>query len=240
MSATPKSSTHSAPCPGPGEIALPVALLLDLDGTLVHSLPEICMALNGGLADTGRPPANEADVRAWIGDGARRLCSRAIGTEDEAAPGVDEVHEGLRRHYFRDPGCLTVEYDGVSAMLTQLRDLGVRLGCVTNKPEDATGPLLARLGLASFFEVVVCPETVGLRKPDAAPMRHALAGLDAAPDDALHVGDGTADVLSARAAGVRVVAITGGYGAPEGLLAAEPDWQLARLTDLSAAFADRR
>lgn len=214
------------------------AVLFDLDGTLVDSLPDIVTGLNRARADFDLPPADDASIRGWIGDGARRLVARSIGTEDEEAHGVAELYARLRAHYSVVSGLESRLYPGVGALLRDLSDRGFGIACVTNKPDIATTPLLDKLGVTELFGSVVCPETVdGRRKPAPDAVLHALRELDVAPPDALMVGDAVPDIRSARAAGVRVAAVLGGYGDPDVLRAAGPDFTLERTSDLRVSHS---
>ena len=190
------------------------AVVFDLDGTLVDSAPDIASALNRTLASAGRAAVTLAAVKGMIGDGARRLVARGFAAN---GAGLDETAlECWYRHFLAcyegaNAVALTRPYPGVPETLALLQSDGMRLGLCTNKPAQATRDVLQRLALAPYFVSVVSPEEVRAPKPDPAHLLAVLAALDAAPADAVMVGDNANDVAVARAAGTAVVAVSYGY-----------------------------
>lgn len=194
----------------------PLALLFDLDGTLVHSLPDLTLALNRLLAEEDRRRLSEPEVARMVGDGARVLVERAFSAT--GAPAADEDLDMLT-------GRFVSIYEGATAGGTQpypgvvstLRDLSARghpMAVCTNKPYRATLALLEALDLARYFDVVIGGGSTPERKPDPAPVRACLEALGATAGRALMVGDGLNDVLAAKGAGVPCVCVT--YGYPHG------------------------
>lgn len=182
-------------------------LLWDLDGTLVDSVEDIAAAADRMLRDAGLPPLGVARVRAFVGEGARRLvdrCVQAAGGE----PGPAHLERFLAA-YRAAPVVHTRAYPGIPALLAEV---AVPQAVVTNKPEELSRAILARLGL--HFPVVIGGDTLPVRKPDPAPVLHAmrLLGVEAA----LLVGDGPADVGAARAAGIGLLGVGWGISRPEG------------------------
>jgi phosphoglycolate phosphatase len=204
--------------PQPDLRRLPVvAIIFDLDGTLIDSAPDIAGALNLLLAEQGRAPLATSAIRAMIGDGSAELVRRAFVATGAALP-EDRLGKIVERYidiYARHPvtpGCV---YPGVRETLKALAAAGIRMGLCTNKPARVVTGLLPALNLAHCFGVVCGGDTLTTRKPDPAPLLWALdrLGLPAieAPARAVMVGDGRNDVLAARAAGVPVVAVSYGY-----------------------------
>ena len=202
------------------------ALLFDLDGTLVDSAPDMADAVDRMLQDLGRPPVGEAQVRCWVGNGARRLVTRALtGKLDGEANGhlVDQAHAAFIGHYRAGLCVRSRLYPGVRQGLDALREAGHAMACVTNKPEPLARDLLAALGLDEVLPVVVGGDTTPARKPDPRPLRHALARLGATVDQALMVGDSRTDIAAARNAGVPVVCVPYGYNHGEDIRQAGAD-----------------
>ena len=220
---------------------MPEAVLFDLDGTLVDSAPDLTTAVNRMLAALGRPPMPESRVREWIGNGARRLVARALAGERDPAEepaGTEAALAHFFRHY-RD--CLveqTALYPGVDKALQRLHALGLPLGVVTNKPAAFTAPLLAALGLDVWLSVTVSGDTLAVKKPDPAPLRHAAQALGVAASRCLYVGDSQADAAAAAAAGMPMVRVPWGYPGGAEAFADYPDLPVLTPQALAARLAE--
>jgi phosphoglycolate phosphatase len=197
------------------------AILFDLDGTLVDSVPDLAAAVNGLLAELGRPALGLAQVTGMVGDGTTALVERALAASGAADTPLPAALDRFLALYEADPTRLTRPYAGVPAVLDQLAAAGWRLGVCTNKPERATRAVLAGLDLERFFTAVLGGDSGPTRKPDPGPLRAALGRLGSAPARAAMIGDHRNDVIAAHAAGMRVVFARYGYGAAtlEGLTA---------------------
>lgn len=221
-----------------GRIAVPRAVLFDLDGTLVESLPDIAHAINKTRREHGLPEAPHETVRGWIGGGAPKLVARSLATDDESDPRVVAQLRRFLEIYTTESGPLSPMIPGARALLDALAARGVRLACTTNKPGAATELVLSSLGIRGFFGSVVTPDTVpGVRKPDARFFAAAMADLGVAAPHALVVGDGVPDIAGARNAGLPSVAVLAGYGDRGALLAAEPTHAVETVADLLTRFA---
>ena len=214
------------------------AVVWDLDGTLVDSAADIAASLNRLLAEEGLPALAGERIRGMIGEGVRTLIRRGLAAHQvtPADERLDDLVERFLVIYSEAATQSTRLFDGAREALQMLRDAGLRQGICTNKPEAITRQVLAGLGIADLFDVVVGGDTVPRNKPDPLPLRTALSGLDALPEQALMVGDSAIDVLTAHAAGVAVVFVTFGYG-PEPPGSHSPDYRIDSLADLPAAVA---
>ena len=187
-----------------------VAILWDLDGTLVDSAGDISAAIDRMLVGTGRASLGEACVRGFIGDGARRLVDRCVlaaggvATERDFSLFLDEYRAGLVVRTALAPPDLRGLLDALPGPMA----------VVTNKPEAFTRAILQRLDLARYFPVVIGGDTLSVRKPDPAPLLEALRRLGA--EEGVLVGDGPADVGAAQAAGVWMIGVDWGIAAPVG------------------------
>lgn len=211
------------------------ALLFDLDGTLVDSVPDLAAAVNKLLAELGRPALSDTRIATMVGDGAAKLVERVLAASD--AGGVPQ-HAALDRFlafYEAEPTRLTRPYPGVPAVLAELAAAGWRLAVCTNKPERATRAVLAGLALDRFFGVVLGGDSLPARKPDPMPLLMALERLGGVPADAAMVGDHRNDVVAARAARVPAIFARYGYGAAT-LGQEAPDAVIDSFTALTGAL----
>jgi phosphoglycolate phosphatase len=212
------------------------AVLFDLDGTLVDSVPDIAIAVDGMLAEFGRAPAGEAQVRGWVGNGGRMLVRRALAGDAAGVPDEDPLlpraMDVFFDHYTRSNGTASRLYPGVREALDALRARGLPLATVTNKPARFVAPLYERLGILSHFAELVGGDTLPVRKPDPAPLLLACARLAVEPRAALMIGDSRNDIEAARAAGCPVVAVDYGYNYGRPIAEAGPDRVLSDLRSL--------
>ncbi|MBM2576256.1 phosphoglycolate phosphatase [Jannaschia sp. Os4] len=186
------------------------AVIFDLDGTLVDSLGGIHRAAAAAMREAGLTAPGEATVRGFIGHGVPTLVRR-LTTWADAPERAAEVEAAFHAIYDRDPVSGTVPLPGARNLLAGLAARGLPLALVTNKPEAPTRTIIAALDLGPFA-VVVGGDTLAARKPDPAPLRHALAAMGVAPRDAVMVGDSAVDLDAARAVPMRCVILRGGYG----------------------------
>ncbi|MFN4090247.1 MAG: phosphoglycolate phosphatase [Alphaproteobacteria bacterium] len=190
------------------------ALVLDLDGTLIDSAPDLHAAVAKLLGEEGLDPPGLMAVTAMIGDGMAKLVERAFAAvgrpvERDALPALVQR---FRVHY-EGPGRtrLTRVYPDVPETLALLRGRGVRLGVCTNKAEAAAVSILAELGLADLLDAVVGGDTAPAQKPDPAHVHATIARMGADPAFTAMVGDSPNDVAAGLAAGLPVVAVAWGY-----------------------------
>jgi phosphoglycolate phosphatase len=185
-------------------------VVFDLDGTLADTAADLAAALNHALATIGRPAVPPDMVRGLIGHGGRALLRRGLEATGEASEAlVEENYPVLLDFYARHLCDATRPYPGVEAALDAIDAAGARLAVCTNKAEALTRALLDALGWRGRFASVVGGDTLAFRKPDAAPLREAVAR--AGGGRAVLVGDSITDAETARAAGVPFVAVSFGF-----------------------------
>ena len=202
-------------------------VLIDLDGTLIDTAPDLAAAANRMRAEFGLAELPVQRIATFVGKGAELLVHRAM------TDALDQRLEDARfapardaffRHYRKTNGAQARVFDGVGCALAQLRVAGLKLACVTNKPREFTVPLLTRVGLASWFDAVVAADEVAHPKPHPAVLLEACARLGLAPEQVLLIGDSANDARAAHAAGCRVLLVETGYNEGEAVtqLAADP------------------
>jgi phosphoglycolate phosphatase len=187
-------------------------VMFDLDGTLLDTIEDLAEGANRMLAEIGRPQRTLDEIRSFVGKGIPNLVGRCLGGPAGASPdAVARATVVFRRHYAQINGSHTRIYPGVEESLTQLRERGARLACVTNKSGDFTVPLLERMGLAGWFDAVVSGDTLPVKKPDPEVLHHACRLMGVETASALMIGDSQNDALAARGAGCPVLLLTYGY-----------------------------
>jgi phosphoglycolate phosphatase len=201
-------------------------VMIDLDGTLIDTAPDLADGANRMLADLGRAPYPLATVMTWIGNGVPRLVKRALTGEMWAEPDGALFERALpvfQRHYAEHVADRSRPFPGVVEGLRQLEARGFRLACITNKAKAFTLPLLQKLGLDGYFELVLSGDSLPKQKPDPLPLHHACRHFGITPDHGLLVGDSRNDVEAARAAGMPVICVTYGYNHGHDIRESRPD-----------------
>ncbi len=213
----------------------PKLILIDIDGTLVDSVPDLAYCVDSMMRELGMPEHGEAKVREWVGNGVERLTRRALIGQLDGEP--DDAL--FRRGYPLFLDCYAINtskrsylYPGVREGLDKLRSLGYTLGSVTNKAAQFTVPLLKDLGIYNDFAVVVAGDTLDKKKPDPAPLLFAAERMGVAPEDCLMIGDSISDVKAARAAGFQIVCMPYGYNHGNDIREANPDAVIDSLAHL--------
>jgi phosphoglycolate phosphatase len=212
------------------------ALIFDLDGTLVESLPGIAASLNRALTLHGLPGHGDAAVRGFIGDGARMLVTRALG------PGALVHIESTLRCFAADYAVSwqlgTRPYEGISDLLADLRQRGVPLAVLSNKPHAFTTEIVAKLFPEHTFAAVLGNREGLPHKPDPSGALELAAILGIAPENCILIGDSTMDLETARRAGMPSIAVTWGYYDRERLLGADRIAEdVKRLAGLLASYS---
>ncbi len=197
--------------PGHGVIR---AVIIDLDGTMLDTVPDFHVAINRMRAELDLRPIAAQQVEDLVGKGSENLIRGVLAIDFDAA-GVDQRFEqamaAYQRHYLTINGDHAALYDGVLEGLAAKQAMDLRMACVTNKPIAFARPLLEKKGLAGFFEIVYGGECLPRKKPDPMPMLQVCADFDLAPADVVAIGDSSNDAEAARAAGCWVLAVPYGY-----------------------------
>ena len=209
-------------------------VLIDLDGTLMDTAPDLAAAANRMRADFGLPPLPLDRIAAFVGKGAEVLVHRALTDDLDGRAEPEAFARGrasFYAHYTVENGLQAIVFDRVPQALAQLRGRGLKVACVTNKPKEFTIPLLAKMDLARHFDAVVAGDEVAEKKPHPALLLEACRRVQLNPAEVMLVGDSVNDAQAARAAGCGCVLVETGYNEGEGVAS------LAGAPGLDAIFA---
>lgn len=191
------------------------AVLFDLDGTLLDTVPDIRLSLNETLAKFAHRGLTLDETRAFVGNGARKLVERAL----PAGSDVDAVCADFRARYAASANMLTRPYEGMPALISSLKARGIGCAVVTNKPAEAALATVEKF-FGGLFDVVCGDSGAFPVKPDPAPALFAAQKMGARAEQCVFVGDGETDVETARNAGMGGVFVLWGYRTREQLAAA--------------------
>ena len=189
------------------------AVLFDLDGTLLHSAPDLVAALNQVRTLHCLPEHELEAMQQYASRGAVGLLQAGMPAAD---PDTLELwRHAFLAHYEKNSARDSALFEGIVELLAFLDSKGVPWGIVTNKPEYLTRPVLAAFGLDRSLGCLVCGDTIDQRKPHPAPVRLACEVLGVSAADTLMVGDDVRDLQAGMAAGVKTCAVLYGYGSNE-------------------------
>ncbi len=207
------------------------AVLFDLDGTLIDSKKDIAASANATRQHYGFTPLPEEVVGTFVGYGIMMLLSKTIESEDAAR--LKEAHGIFKEHYRVHCVDATIPYPGTFELLEGLKSRNIRMGIVSNKPQEFTDLILDKLKLAPYFGVSFGPEATVNKKPHPEPLLTALQRLGAEPSSGVMIGDSPVDIEAARAAKMLVGVVTHGYVGREVLSASDPDWLVDSLSEFT-------
>jgi phosphoglycolate phosphatase len=211
-------------------------VLIDVDGTLVDSVPDLSYCVDEMMRSLKMPERGEVAVRQWVGNGVERLVKRALLNRLHGEPDPMLFHQALPLFlelYADNTSKRSHLFSGVEEGLAYLASSGYKLGSVTNKAEQFTIPLLRDLGIIDFFEVIISGDVLPRKKPDPLPLLYAAEKMDVAPAQSMMLGDSKSDVMAARAAGFQVVCMSYGYNHGEDIRAYKPDAVIDTMNELS-------
>jgi phosphoglycolate phosphatase len=191
-----------------------LGLIFDLDGTLVDTAPDLLGATNAVLEAEGRARMDTTSLRHMVGFGARSLITQAMTATGAQAPDseMDRLVDIFIAHYRDHIADFSRPFRGVEQTLERLKDDGAKLGILTNKPAELTGPLLAKLNLARYFTAVYGAGSRPYTKPDPRIFHDVAADLfQGGSGKAVMIGDSITDLSTARAAGAPCILVSYGY-----------------------------
>lgn len=216
-------------------IKKPKLILIDVDGTLVDSVPDLWFCVDEMMKQLGMPERGEAAVRQWVGNGVETLTKRALTNDLNGEPDEELFAKAMPIFdalYAENTSERSELYAGVKEALEIFsKDDDYRLACVTNKAERFTVPILKDLGIYDYFEMVVCGDMLEKKKPDPMPLLYVAEKLGVDPADSLMLGDSMSDVKAARAAGFSIVCMSYGYNHGEDIRDYNPDAVIDTMTE---------
>ena len=210
------------------------AAIIDLDGTMLDTIPDFHVAINGMRAELALQPITQDRIALMVGKGSENLIRSVLALDLDAA-GVEAKFEAAmdayQRHYLSINGNYSALYPDVIEGLTAMKAQGLRLACVTNKPIAFTTPLLKLKGLDGFFEVVYGGDSLPRKKPDPLPLQTVCADFGLPPAQVVAIGDSSNDAQAARAAGCPVLTVPYGYNHGQAIQETDSDGIVATLLD---------
>ena len=210
------------------------AAIIDLDGTMLDTAPDFHVAVNRMRTDLGLGPLAMETIVNFVGKGSENLMRRVLAvdySEDDVELYFAQALESYQYHYQTINGNHATLYPGVIEGLVALKDKGLRLACVTNKPIAFALPLLEKKGLRDYFELVYGGDSLPRKKPDPLPLLQVCQDFQLLPAQVVAIGDSSNDAVAARAAGCRVLNVPYGYNHGEPIHEVDSDGIVSSLLE---------
>lgn len=198
------------------------ALILDLDGTLVESLPGIKSSANLAFAEKGFPQRNTEEIRSFIGDGSWVFFKRALPNEQDNV--ISEVEACFKKHYPIEWKTGTIVFGGIYALLKKCEKLGIKLTILSNKPHPFTEEIVSTLFADIKFEIVMGQTESIKKKPAPDGTNLIIKKLGLTKEEVLFIGDSTVDITTAHNAKIDCAAVTWGYEEIDQIHASNPKY----------------
>ena len=209
--------------------------MIDVDGTLVDSVPDLAYCVDQMMLSLDMPVRGEETVRHWVGNGVPRLVERALTGELDGSPSkeaFDKAYPIFLDLYAQNSSVRSTLYEGVMEGLDYLKSKDYLLGCVTNKAAQFTLPLLQSLGIIDYFGIVISGDTLEKKKPDPLPLIHGANFFNIKPNECLMLGDSVSDVKAARAASFQIICMSYGYNHGNNIADENPDLVIDSMAQL--------
>ncbi len=220
-------------------IKTPELVLLDLDGTLVDSIPDLANAVNKTLQEFSIEEREINSIRNWVGNGIEKLLHRALTNDIDGEAKSELFEKAFIRFmdiYSKNMCDLSVCYPGVREGIDYLKEKNIKLGCVTNKSGQFVHPILEKLGIKDDMSIIIAGDTLPKKKPHPLPLLHAASEFKVDPKKSLMIGDSVSDVKAARAANFQIVCVSYGYNHGNDIRDTNPDAVVDSLADLPQLF----
>jgi phosphoglycolate phosphatase len=217
------------------------AAIIDLDGTMVDTADDFVAALNAMLARIGiEQPVTREEVTDYVGKGSENLIRSVLAVRlstSQATAQFDDALAIYQSEYAKVNGKHSALFPEVKEGLVAMRDSGIALACVTNKPHRFAVELLGHFGIADFFKVILGGDSLPAKKPDPLPMLTACERLDVLPRETVAVGDSENDALAGRAAGLATLTVPYGYNHGKPVQSVKSDGIVSSLRTAALAIA---
>ncbi len=220
-------------------LTIPELVLVDLDGTLIDSVPDLAYAVDAMMKQLDLPERGEEKVRNWVGNGIERLVKRALLDQLDGEPDPELFKEALNyfdAFYTECNSRYSRVFKDVRKGLNWLKSQGAILVCITNKAEKFSVPLLEALDLHHYFRIILSGDSLPKKKPDPLPLLYAAKKFKIKPKNSLILGDSINDVQAGRAAGFSVVCVSYGYNHGQDINLAKPDAVIDSFINLPSIF----
>lgn len=214
------------------------AVIFDLDGTLADTIASITYCGNLALSRFGLPSFGEEDYKHFVGDGAAMLVRRALlAAGDERLEHFDEVYEAYLEIFAKDCMYQVKPYEGICALLEELKRLSVRIAVLSNKPDRDSLRVVEALFGKGYFDFVQGQREDIPRKPDPAGVYRIMEAFVLPAGDFLYVGDSGVDMKTGRAAGIFTVGVLWGFRDREELVENGADAVISKPLELLSHLA---
>ncbi|MEA2017442.1 MAG: phosphoglycolate phosphatase [Campylobacterota bacterium] len=217
------------------------AILFDLDGTLIDSVPDLASAVNHMLKELNRQIFSENVIRRWVGNGAQTLVKRALLSQSDISKDIDtklfEKALNIFLIFYKDNVCVDTRlYSGVLDTLKTLKKQNFRLAIVTNKPYSFIQPILTKLELDNIFEYFIGGDCLEKKKPDPMQLLYTCEKLNITIEESIMIGDSKNDILAANSIDMDSIGVTYGYNYGESISVHNPSLVVDKFSDITTAI----
>jgi phosphoglycolate phosphatase len=217
-----------------------VGAIIDLDGTMLDTVPDFHVAINAMRAELDLQPISPDTIKDMVGKGSENLIRSVLALDMDLCNVelcFERAMDSYQRNYLAINGQFSALFPDVIAGLDAMKQSGLRLACVTNKPIAFTTPLLAQKGLSGYFEVVYGGDSLPRKKPDPMPLQQVCKDFGLQPEQVVAIGDSSNDAEAARAAGCYVLTVPYGYNHGQAIHETDSDGIVTSLLDAATQIS---
>lgn len=199
-------------------------IIFDLDGTLINSIEDLADAVNYGLEKMGYHPHPLSSYNKFVGNGAVKLCQRALAGYTDDDEKVKTLHKYFSEYYRAHSTDKTVTYPGIKELVSDLGKAGIKLAVASNKPDEFTKSIVWDIFGRDTFDAVYGKCENRDTKPAPGIIYDILDELNISKDEAVMAGDSDVDILTARNSGIKSIGCTWGFRTREELVSTGADF----------------